>query len=171
MPMDSPHMLSTCGAQFSSVKSLSHVQFFATLWTTALQASLSITNSQSSLKLMSIELVMPSKHHILCHPLFLLPSIFPIIRIFSSESVFCIKWPNYWCFSLSISPSNEYSGLIIFTIDLLDLLVVHGILKSILQHHSSKASIIWCSAFFMVQLTHPYMNDYWKKQFMLMLII
>ena len=149
--------------QFSSVQSLSH-DSLQPHETAVPQVSLSVTSSQNLLKLMSIELVMPSKHHILCHPLFLLPSIFPIIWILSSGSVLHIKWPN-WHFSLSISPSNEYSGLIIFTIDWLDLLAVQGTLKGLLQHHSSKASIIWHSAFFMVQLSHPhpYMNDYWKK--------
>ena len=140
-----------------SVQSLSWVQLFVTPWAAARQASLSITNSQSLLKLMSIELVMPSNHLILCRPL-LLPSIFPRIRIFSSESVLLIRWPKYWSFSLSISPSNEYSGLISFRMDWLDLLAVQGTLKSLLQHHSSKASIPWCSAFFMVQLSHPYMT-------------
>ena len=110
----------------------------------------------SLLKLMSIELVMPSNHLILCHPLLLLPSVFPIIRGFSNESVICIRWPKYWSFSFSISPSNEYSGLISFRMDWLDLLAVQGTLKSLLQHHISKASILWCSAFFMVQLAHPY---------------
>ena len=119
---------------------------------------MSITNSWSLLKLMSIESVMPSNHLILCHPLLLLPSIFPSIRVFSSESVLRIRWPKYWSFSFSISPSNEYSGLISFRMDLLDLLVVQGTLKSLLQHHSSKASILWHSAFFIVQLSHPYMT-------------
>ena len=127
--------------QFSSVQSLSHVLLFATPWTAARQASLSITNSWSLLKLMSIELVMPSNHLILCHPLFLLPSIFPSIRVFSSGSVLCIRWPKYWNFSFSISPSSEYSGLISFRIDWFDL-AVQGTLKSLLQHHSSKASIL-----------------------------
>ena len=127
-----------------------------TSWTAACQASLSITNSQSLLKLMSTESVMPCNHLILCHPL-LLPSIFPSIRGFSNESVLHIRWPKYWSFSFSISPSNEYSGLISFRINWLDLLVVQGTLKSLLQHHSSKASILRHSAFFMVQLSHPYM--------------
>ena len=140
---------------FSSVQSLSHVWLFATAWTAACQASLSITNSWSLLKLMSIELVIPSNHLILCHPL-LLPSIFPSIRVFSNESVLHIRWPKYWSFSFSISPSNEYSGLTSFRIDWFDLLAVQGTLRSLLQHHSSKASILWCSAFFMVQLSHPY---------------
>ena len=134
-----------------------HVQLFATAWTAARQASLSITNSQSLLKLMSIELVMPSNHLILCHPLLFIPSIFPSIRVLSKESVLHIRGPNYWSFSFSISPSNEYSGMISFRMDWLDLLAVQGILKSLLQHHSSKASI-WCSAFFIVQLSHPYMT-------------
>ena len=130
----------------------------ATPWTTACQASLSITNSHSSLKLMSIESMMPSSHLILCHPLLLLPSIFPSIRIFSKESVLCIRWPKHWSFSLSISPSNEYAGLISFRMDWLDLLAVQGTLKSLLQHHSSKASILQHSAFFIVQLSHSYMT-------------
>ena len=117
-----------------------------------------MTNSQSLLKLMSIESVMPSNHLILCRPLLLLPSVFPSIRIFPNESALCIRWPKYWSFSFSISPSNEYLGLISFRMDLLDLLVVQGTLKSLLQHHSSKASILWCSAFFIVQLSHPYMT-------------
>ena len=123
---------------------------FATPWTAAHQASLSITNSRSLLKLMSIASVMPFNHLILCHPLLFLPSIFPGIRVFSSESVLRIRWPKDWIFSFSISPSNEYSGLISFRMDWLDLLAVQGILKSLLQHHSSKASVLWCSAFFMV---------------------
>ena len=117
-----------------------------------------ITNSQSTLKFMSIELVMPSNHLILCRPLLLPPSVFPSIRVFSNESVRCIRWPKDWRFSFSISPSNEYSGLISFRMDWLDLLAVQGTLKSLLQHHSSKASILWCSAFFTVQLSHPYMT-------------
>ena len=144
--------------QFSSVQSLSRVQLFATTWTAAHQASLSIINSWSLLKLMSIELVMPSNHLILCRPLLLLPSIFPSIRVFSNESVLRIRWAKYWRFSFSISPSNEYSGLISLQMDWFDLLVVQGALKSLLQHHSSKASILWHSAFFMVQLSHPYMT-------------
>ena len=130
---------------FSSVSSLSHVRLFATPWTAEHQASLSITNSQSLLRLTSIESVMPSNHLVLCRPL-LLPSIFPSIRVFSNESVLHIRWPKYWSFSFSISPSNEYSGLISFRMDWLDLLAVQGTLKSLLQHHSSKASILWCSA-------------------------
>src|SRR5574342_396881 len=129
-----------------------------TPWTSACQASLSITNSQNLLKLMSIKSVMPSNHLILCRPLLLLPSIFPSIRVFSNESVFHIRWPKYWRFSFSINPSSKYSGLISFRIDWLDLLAVQGTLKSLLQHHSSKASILWCSAFFMVELSHPYMT-------------
>merc|ERR1719295_1363064 len=139
----------------SSVQLLSHVQLFATPWTAARQASLSIANSQSSCKLMSIESVMLSNHLILCHPLLLLPSIFPSIRIFSSESALHIRWPKYWSLSFSISPSNEYPGLISFRMDWLNLLAVQGTLKSLLQHHSSKASILRCSAFFTVQLSHP----------------
>ena len=122
------------------------------------QASLSITNSQSLLKLIAIKLVMPSNHLILCHPLLLLPSIFPSIRVFSSESVLCIRWPKYWSFSFSICPSNEYSGLISFRIDWCDLLADQGPLKDLLQPHSSKASILWCSAFFMVQFSHLFMT-------------
>ena len=144
--------------QFSSVQSLSHVRLFAIPWTAAHQASLSITNSWSLLKLMSIESVMPSNHLILCRPLLLLPSIFPSIGVFSNELAIFIKWPKYWSFSFSISPFNEYSGLIYFRMDWLDLLAVQGNLKSLLQHHSSKASILWCSAFFMLQLSHPYMT-------------
>ena len=125
-----------------SIQSLSHVQLFVTPWTTACQASLSIANSQSLLKLMSIESVMPSNHLILCRPLFLPPSIFPSIRVFSNESVLRIRWPKYWNFNFSISSSNEYSGLISFRMDWLDLLVVQETLKSLLQHHSSKASIL-----------------------------
>ena len=143
---------------FSSVESLSRVQLFATSWTAACQASLSITNSQSLLKLMSIESVMPSNHLILCHPLLFQPSIFPSIRVFSNESVLCIRSSKYWSFSFSISPSNEYSGLISFRMDWLDLLAVQGTLKSCLQHHSSKASILWRSAYFIVQFSHPYMT-------------
>ena len=130
----------------------------ATPWTAAHQASLCITNSQSLLKLISIELVMPSNHLILCRPFLLLPSIFPSIRVFSNKSVLHIRWPKYWHFSFSISPSNEYSGLISFRIDLFDLLAVQGTLKSLLQHHSSKASVLQCSAFFIVQPSHPYMT-------------
>ena len=128
-----------------------------TPWIAAHQASLSFITSQNLLKLMSIELVMPSNHLILCHPL-LLPSIFPSIKVFSNESVLCIRWPKYWSFSFSISPSNEYSGLISFRMDWFDLLVVQGTLKSLPQHHSSKASVLWGSAFFTVQLSHPHMT-------------
>ena len=141
---------------FTSVQSLSHVWLFVTPWTAAHQASLSISNSWSPLKLMSIESVMPSNRLILCCPILLLPSIFPSIRLFSNESVFCIRWPKYWSFSFSINPSNEYSGLIFF-LDWLDLLAVQGTLKSFLQHHSSKASILH-SAFFIVQLSYLYMT-------------
>ena len=128
----------------------------ATPWTAACQASLSLTNSWSLLKLMYIELVMPSNHLIPCHPLLPPPSIFPSFRIFSNESVLCIRWPKYWSFSFGISPSNEYSGLISFRTDWFDFLAVQGTLKSLLQHHSSKASILWHSASFIVQLSHPY---------------
>ena len=144
--------------QFHSVQSLSHVWLFVTPWTVVHQASLSITNSWSLLKLMSIESMMPSNHLIQCLPLLLPPSIFPSIRVFSSESVLCISWPKYWSFSCSISPSSEYSGLISFRMDWLDLLAVQGTLKILLQHHSSKASILWDSAFFIVQLSYPYMT-------------
>ena len=147
--------------QFSSVQLLSHVRIFVTPWTAAHQASLSITNSWSPPKLMSIELVMPSSHLILCHPLLLLPPIPPSIRIFSNESTLCMRWPKYWSFSFSISPSNEHAGLISFRVDWLDLLAVQGTLKSLLQHHSSKASILQCSAFFTVQLTS--ILDHWKN--------
>jgi len=141
-----------------SVQSLSHVQLFATPWTAACQASLSITNARSLLKLMSIESVMPSNHLILCCPLLLLPSVFPSISVFSNESVLRIRWPKYWSFSFSISPSNEYSRLISFRIDWLDLFAVQGTLKSLFQHHSLKASVLWFSAFFLVQLSHTYMT-------------
>ena len=144
--------------QFDSVQSLSCVRLFAIPQAAAHQASLSITNSWSLLKPMSIELVMPSNHLILCCPLLLPPSIFPSIRVFFSFSVLHIRWPKYCSFSFSISPSKEYSGLISFRMDWLDLLAVQGTLKSLLQHHSSKASILWHSAFFMVQLSHPYMT-------------
>ena len=149
---------SSCSVHFSSVKLLSHVQLFATPWTAARQASLSITNSQSLLKPMSIESVMPSNHLILCRPLLLLPPIPPSIRVFSNESTLRIRWPKYWSFSFNISPSNEHTGLISFRMDWLDLLAVQGTLKSLLQHHSSKASILRSSAFFIVQLSHPYMT-------------
>ena len=143
--------------QFSSVQSLSRVWLFATLWITALQASLSITNSRSLPKLMSIESVMPSSHLILCRPLLLLPSIPPSIRVFSNESALHIRWTKYWSFSFSIGLSNEYPGLISFRMDWLNLRAVQGTLRSLFQHHSSKASILKCSAFFIVQLSHPYM--------------
>ena len=150
LPKDSP--------QFSSVQSLSRIRLFVTPWTAAWQASLSITNSQRLLKLLSIETVMPSNHLILCHPLLLPSSIFPSIRIFSNESVLWLKWPKYWSFSFNISPSNEYSGPISFWMDWLNLLAVQGTLKSLLQHHSSKPSVLWCSAFYIVQLSHPYLS-------------
>ena len=142
----------------SSVQSFSHVQLFATPWTEAHQTSLSITNSQSLLKLMIIESVMPSNQLILYRPLRLLLSIFLSIRVFSKESTLHIRWPNYWRFSFNISPSNEHPGLISFRMNWLDLLEVQGTLKSLFQHHSSKASVLWHSAFFLVQLSHPYMT-------------
>ena len=138
--------------------SCSVISLLATPWTTACLSSLSFTNSWSLLKLMSIESVMLSNHLILCHLLFLLPSSFPNIRVFSNESVLCIRWPKYWSFSFSISPSKEYSGLISFRMEWFHLLAVQGILKSLLQHHSSKASILWCSAFSIVHFSHPYMT-------------
>ena len=141
----------------SSIQLLNRVRLFVTPWTAAHQASLSITNSQSLLKLMSIELVVPSNYLILCRPLLLLPSIFPSIKVFPNESALHIKWPKYWSFSFSISPSNEYSGLISFRIGWFDLLALQETLKSLLQHHSSKVSVLLCSAFFVVQLSHPYM--------------
>ena len=147
--------LSDC-IQFS--QSFSRVQLFATTWTAACLASLSITNSQNFLKLMAVGYVMPSNHLILCHPLLLPPSIFPSIRVFSNELVLCIRWPKDWSFSFSISPSNEYSGLISFGMDWLDLFAVQGNLRGLLQYHSSKALILWHSAFFIVQLSHPYMT-------------
>ena len=140
--------------QFRSVSQLCPT--FATPWTAACQTSLFITNSRSLPKLMSIESVLPFNHLFLCHPLFLSPSIFPSIKVFSSESVLCISGPKYWSFSLSISPSDEYSELISFRMDCLDLLVVQGTLESLLQHHNSKASILWHSAFFILQFSHPY---------------
>ena len=146
--------LHAVSVQFSSVSQ----RLFATPWTAACQASLSITNSRSSPKLMTIESVMPCKHLNLCRPLLLLPSIFPSIRVFSNESALCIRWPKYWSFSLSISPSNGHPGLVSFRMDWLDLLAVQGTLKSLLQHHSSKTSILRHSAFFTVQLSHPYMT-------------
>ena len=143
---------------FSSVQSLSRIWLFATPWTAARQASLSITNSQNLPKLMSIESVMPSSHFYLCCPLLLLPPIPPTIRVFSNESTLRMRWPKYWSFSFSISPSNEHPGLISFRMDWLDFLAVHGTLKSLLQHHSSKASILRHSAFFTVQFSHPNMT-------------
>ena len=165
-PLAPPAKSSSYITHFPSVQfSRSVMTDSATPWTAAHQAFLSITNSWSLLKLMSIKLVMPSNHLILCHPLLLPPSIFPSIRIFSNESVLCIRWLKYWSFSFSISPSNEYSGQISFRTDWLDLLAVQGslfavqgTLKSLLQQHSSKASVLWCSAFFIVQLSHPYMT-------------
>ena len=148
----------THSVQFSSVQSFSHVWLFVTPWIAACQASLSITNSQSSLKLTYIESMMPYNHLILCSLLLLLPSIFPRFRVFSSESALLIRWPKYWSFSFNISPSNEHPGPISFRMNWLDLLAVQGTLKSLLQHHSSKASILWRSAFFIVQLSHPYMT-------------
>ena len=155
--MDLEGIMLTEVRQFSSVQPLSSVQLFVTPWTAARQASLSITNSQSSPKLMSIELVMPSNHLILCCLHLLLPSIFPSIRVFSNESTLRIRWPKYWSFSFDISPSSEHPGLISFRMDWLDLLAVQRTLKS-LQHHGSKASILQHSAFFIVQLSHPYMT-------------
>ena len=151
-------VMTMSGVGFSSVQSLSRVQLFVTPWTAARQASLSITNSQSPSKPMSIKLVMPSNYLILCHPLLLLPSIFPSISVFSNESALHLRWPKYWSFSFNISPSNAYPGLISFRMDRLHLLAVQGTLKSLLQHHSSKASILQHSAFFIVQLSHPYMT-------------
>ena len=152
MPQPHPH---PC-PQFSSATQ--SCPALAIPWAAACQASLSFTNFWILLKLMSIESVMPSNHHIFCHLLLLPPSIFPSIRVFSSELLLCIRWPKYWSFSFSISPSKEYSGLIFFRFDWLDLLAVQGTLKSLLQHHSSKGSILWCSAFFTVQLSHTYMT-------------
>ena len=145
-----------CFTEFCSVQSVSHAQLFATPWTAVCQASLSMTNNWSLLKLMSIESVMPSNHLTLCHPLLLLPSNFASITVFSNESALRIRWPKYWSLSFNIPPSNELSGLISFRMDWLDLFAVQGTLKSLLQHHSSKASILQCSAFFTVQLSHPY---------------
>ena len=149
-------LLST-SVQFSIVHSLSHVQLFATPWITALQASLSITISWSSLRIMSNKLVMPSSHLILCHPLLLWTPIPSSIRVFSNESALCIRWPKYWSLSFNISPPNEHPGLIWFRMDWLDLHAVEETLKSLLQHHSSKVSILWHSAFFIVEFSHPYM--------------
>ena len=154
--VDQPHGLCTDGKSLSSVQSLSPVRLFVTPWTAAGQASLSITNSQSLLRVMSIESVMPSNHLILCYPVLLLPSIYPSIKVFTNESVFRIRWSKYWGFSFSINPFNEYSGLISFRRDWFDLLAAQGALKSFLQCYSSKASILWYSAFFMVQFSHPY---------------
>ena len=154
----STQQISNCSVQFSSVQSLSRVQLFVTPWTAAFQAFLSITNSQSSLRLMSVESVMPSSHLILRCPLLLLPPIPPSIRDFPNESTLRMRWPKYWSFSFSIIPSKEIPGLISFRMDRLDLLAVQGTLKGLLQHHSSKASILWHSAFFTVQLSHPYMT-------------
>ena len=158
-------MISGCDYAFKAFERIQCIQFSCSvvsnsLWAHGLQhqASLSITNSQSLLKLMSIQLVMPSNYHILCRPLLLLPSVFLTIRVLFNESVLCIRWPKYWSFSFSISLSSEYSGLISFRMDWLDLLAVQGALKSLLQHQSSKASVLWPSAFFMVQLSHPYMT-------------
>ena len=147
----------------SSVQSLSRIQFFATPWIAAHQASLSINNSWSLLKLMSIESVLPSSHLILCHPLLLLPPIPPSIRVFSNESTLCMRWPKYWSFSFNISPSNEHPGLISFRMDWLDLLAVQGTLKSLLQHHSSKASILQCSLSFLHSPTLTFIHDHWKN--------
>ena len=140
------------------IQLLSHVQLFATQWTAAYQASLSMTNFQSLLKLVSMELVMPSNHLTLCYPLLFLPSILPSIRVFPNKSVLHIRWPKDWSFSFSISPSNEHSGLNSFRMNWLDLLAVQGTPKSLLQHHSSRASILWCSALLMVQFSHPYVT-------------
>ena len=150
---DQAHKFVTVIAQ-----SLSHVQLFVTRWTETCQPSLDFTIFRSLLRLMSTELVMPSNYLVLCHPLLLLPSVFPSIRVFSNESVLCIRWPKYWSFSISISPSNEYWGLISFRMDWLEFLAVQGTLKSLLQHRSSKGPVLWSSAFFMVQLSHPYMT-------------
>ena len=146
------------------VQSLSHVWLFVTPWTAAFQASLSFTYSQNLIKFMSIESVMLSNHFILCCPFLLLPSVFPSIRVFSNELALCIRWPNYWSFSFSNSLSSEYLGLISFRIDWFDLLTVQGTLKSLLQYRSLKASILWCSAFVMVQLSHPYMTTGGRAQ-------
>ena len=161
-------ILPVCSERFSSVQSLSRVWLFVTPWIAARQASLSITNSWSLLKLMSIESVMPFNHLILCHPLVLLPSLFPGIRVFSNDSTLRIRWPKYWSFSFNISPSNEHPGLISFRMDWLDLLAVQGTLKSLLQHHSSKASIFRHSAFFTETQHHrtptlTSMHDHWKN--------
>ena len=157
-PTEQEKTLANDTIQFSSVQWLNHVRLFATPWTAACQASLSITNSQSSPKLMCIESVMPSSHLILCRPLLFPPPIPPSIRVFSNESALRMRWPKYWSFSFTISPSKEHPGLISFRMDWLDLLAVQGTLKSLLQHHTSKASILGHSAFFAVQLSHPYMT-------------
>ena len=157
------HLYPFSSVQFSSVQSISHVWLFATPWTAAHLASLSITNSSRLFKPMSIESVMPSNHLIHCCPLLLPPSIFPSIRVFSNESVLCIKWPKYWSFSFNISPSNEYSGLISFRIDWLDLLAVQGTLKSLFQRHNSKTLILWCSLSFLYNPTLTSIHDYWKN--------
>ena len=151
-------LIDSYSVQFSSVQSLSRVQLFVTPWIAARQASLSITKSRSSLKPTPINSVTPSSHLILCRPLFLLPPIPPSIRVFSNESTLRMRWSKYWSFSFSISRSKEHPRLISFRMDWLDLLAVHGTLKSLLQHHSSKASILWCSAFFMIQLSHLFMT-------------
>ena len=151
-------MVHAVSVLFRSVQSLSRVRLFVIPWIAARQASLSITSSQSSLRFMSIKSVMPSNHLILCDPLLFLPPIPPSIKVFSNESTLCLRWPKYWSFSFSISPSKEIPGLISFRMDWLDLLAVQGTLKSLLQHHGSKASILWHSAFFTVQLSHPYMT-------------
>ena len=153
------YILKTYSSYDSSVQSLSHVRLFVIPWIAARQASLSITNSWSLFKLMPIESVMPSSHLILCCPLLLLPPIPPSIRVFSNESTLCIRWPKYWSFSFSISPSNEHPGRISFRMDWLDLLAVQGTLKSLLQHHSSKAAIVQHSAFFMVQVSHTWLLE------------
>ena len=158
-PLKLDHVLAFCQASF--LMTLSWAGFLRLAPGTARQASLSITTSQSSLKLMSIESVMPSSHLIVCHPLLFLPSISPSIRVFPNESTLCMRWPKYWSFSFSISPFNEHPGLISFRMDWLDLLAVQGTLKSLLQHHSSKASILQRSAFFTVQLTS--IHDHWKN--------
>ena len=155
---DSHHIIIYVCSEFSSVQSYSRVRLFVTPWTAARQASLSITNSRGPPKLMSIESVTPSNHLILCHPPLLLPSIFPNIRVFSNKSAHLIRWPKCWNFSFNISPSSEHSGLISFTMDWLALLAVQGTFKSLLQQHSSKTSILLHSAFFIVQLSHPYMT-------------
>jgi len=155
--MTDQRLVSEC--RFSSVQWLSRVQLFVSPWIATRQASLSITNSWRSLKLMCIESVMPSSHFILCHPLLPLPPIPPSIRVFSNESTLYMRWPKYWSFSLSISPSNEHPGLVSFRMDCLDLLAVQGTRKSLLQHDSSKALILRCSAFFIVQLSHPWLLE------------